>query len=207
MTLRNVAMLLCSLELSAYVLRPRLHWHDRTRAHDAPSSISCCDVAPADEGGLLAGPWWDAFREEAELEAAEVGVVIERMAYAGGTLSIHASGGGIDQLQALNSHLSSFIDAQDEDDALPPFLLEVSSPGLSSSLSSDRDFAAFKGFPVTATMTEPFKGKTRWEGTLVGRDDEFVTVNLKGRLQKLPRALVGEVCLPASKTEAGDPYS
>ena len=166
-------------------------------------------MAPADEGGPFAGPVWDALCNEAREEAEELGLTITKMSYASGKLSVLASGGGLDELQALNTHLSSFVDEQDEAtmEALPPFLLEVSSPGLSSILTTDLDFSAFKGFPVTATTTEPFKDKTVWEGTLVGRDDEFVTINLKGRLVKLPRSIVGEVALPKSKREPGDPYS
>ena len=49
--------------------------------------------------------------------------------------------------------------------------------------------------------------KTKFEGTLVGRDAEFVTINLKGRLQKIPIELVEAVRLPTAQTEAGDPYN
>ena len=87
---------------------------------------------------------------------------------------------------------------------LPPFLLEVSSPGLSAELTSDADFAAFKGFPVVVTTSEEFKSKTQWEGTLVGRDDEKVAVNLKGRKQEIPWAIVSSVRLPNAKRESGD---
>ena len=43
--------------------------------------------------------------------------------------------------------------------------------------------------------------------TLIGRDAEFVTINLKGRLQKIPIELVEAVRLPTAQTEAGDPYN
>ena len=90
---------------------------------------------------------------------------------------------------------------------LPPFLLEVGSPGLSSVLTSDLDFRSFKGFPVTVTTTEPYKNKSSWEGTLIGRDAESVSINLKGRAQKIPLALVAEVSLPGAKCEPGDPMA
>ena len=79
--------------------------------------------------------------------------------------------------------------------------------GVSNTLSSDKDFAAFKGFDVTVTTNAEFKKKTKFEGTLVGRDAEFVTINLKGRLQKIPIELVEAVRLPTAQTEAGDPYN
>ena len=82
-----------------------------------------------------------------------------------------------------------------------------SSPGLATRLESDLDFTAFKGFPVTVTTTEPYKKRTEWEGTLVGRDEEHVTINLKGRPQKIPTALVASVRLPEASTEPGDPLA
>ena len=188
----------------------------RVHAPVTPSSLRCRAsvmtevIASADEGGTLAGPFWDMFCEEAGEEAEALGLVLERMSFAGGKLNVLASGGGVDELQALNSHLSSFIDAQADEEGmaeLPPFLLEVSSPGLSGLLTSDKDFAAFKGFPVTVSTSEPFKSKTEWEGTLVSRDAENIVINLKGRQQKIPKEIVLEVRLPSSKTEAGDPYA
>ena len=92
-------------------------------------------------------------------------------------------------------------------ESMPAFVLQVSSPGVSNTLSSDKDFAAFKGFDVTVTTNAEFKKKTKFEGTLVGRDAEFVTINLKGRLQKIPIELVEAVRLPTAQTEAGDPYN
>ena len=160
-----------------------------------------------DDAGALAGPFWDELQEEALEGAAELGLEIKSMTFVNGKLSVKASGGGVDELQQLNSLLSNWMDTEADEEmveSLPPFLLQVSSPGLSSVLSSDLDFTVFKGFPVICTTSEPFKSKTTWEGTLIGRDDEHVSVNLKGRAQKIPRGLVTEVRMPDAKREAGD---
>ena len=120
-------------------------------------------VVACTDGGLLAGPWWDAFNQEVQTEADALGLTVREVSFANGRLSVLASGAGVDELQQLNSFLSGFIDqsADESVEKLPPFLLEVASPGLSSVLESDRDFAAFKGFPVTVTTTEEYKKKTR----------------------------------------------
>ena len=149
-------------------------------------------------------PFWSKFCEEADAEAEALGLEVTQVSFGGGKLSVSAGGGGVDQLQQLNTYLSGFIDSFDQNDELPPFLLEVSSPGLSPVLHSDADFNAFKGFPVEVTLTEPFKSKTTFQGTLVGRDDEAVSINLKGRLQRIPLGVISQVCLPAAKREAGD---
>ena len=159
---------------------------------------------------LLEGPFWDDFTEEANAEAESLGLSINDIRFRGGKLEVRASGAGVDQLQQLNRHLSEYMDTRAEDDLvaeLPPFLLEVSSPGLSNRLESDMDFAAFKGFPVRVVTTEDFKKKSEWDGTLVGRDAEHVSINVKGRPVKIPAELVSEVRLPDARSEAGDPYS
>jgi ribosome maturation factor RimP len=71
-------------------------------------------------------------------------------------------------------------------------------------LRSDRDFASFKGFPVTVTTSEVFRKKTVFEGTLLDRDCEHVRVSTKGRITKIPRALVAGVALPKAKFEPTD---
>lgn len=73
------------------------------------------------------------------------------------------------------------------------YVLEVSSPGVSSILAADRDFVSFKGFPVAIQTTEPHKGHSRWEGSLVRRDDDFVHLTQKGRPLKIPRSLIAQV--------------
>ena len=158
----------------------------------------------------LEGPFWDEFREFAGEEADELGLTVTSVAFERrATASVLAEGGSVDELQQLNQRLSGFLDNAGGDtiESMPAFVLQVSSPGVSNTLSSDKDFAAFKGFDVTVTTNAEFKKKTKFEGTLVGRDAEFVTINLKGRLQKIPIELVEAVRLPTAQTEAGDPYN
>jgi ribosome maturation factor RimP len=46
------------------------------------------------------------------------------------------------------------------------YILEVSSPGVSKELISDRDFISFKGFSVVATTSTPEQNRTEWRGRL-----------------------------------------
>jgi ribosome maturation factor RimP len=75
------------------------------------------------------------------------------------------------------------------------YVLEVSSPGVSRQLSSDRDFLAFKGFAVLVTSTEPYEGNQQWQGRLQGRDETQIHLSLKGRSFSIPRHLVAKVQL------------
>jgi len=89
-------------------------------------------------------------------------------------------------------------------DVVGRFEIAVASPGIGSQLRSRREFESFRGFPVVVTVKEEYKKKMRFEGTLLERDDENVLLSLKGRVVKIPRTLVDQVCLPKPRYEATD---
>lgn len=75
------------------------------------------------------------------------------------------------------------------------YTLEVSTPGAADVLQKDHEFAAFKGFPVRVTTTEPYKKRDVFEGRLVERSETAVRVGLNGRVVDVPREVVAEVRL------------
>ncbi|MEL6259821.1 MAG: ribosome maturation factor RimP [Cyanobacteria bacterium J06626_6] len=100
---------------------------------------------------------------------------------------------GLDDCERLSIALT---EALDDSDIIPDaYVLEVSSPGVSDILTSDRDFAVFKGFPVQVQLSAPHKGKQTWHGALVRREDDKLSLNLKGRPVSIPRELVQSVQL------------
>ncbi|NJM97594.1 MAG: ribosome maturation factor RimP [Phormidesmis sp. RL_2_1] len=112
--------------------------------------------------------------------------------------NLHQEDTGLDDCERLSNALTEVLD---ELDLIPDaYVLEVSSPGLSDILTSDRDFLVFKGFPVEVQLSQPHKNKQTWQGSLVGRDEQALLLNLKGRPVKIPRALIRSVQL--SREEA-----
>ncbi|MGJ3248016.1 MAG: ribosome maturation factor RimP [Elainellaceae cyanobacterium] len=100
---------------------------------------------------------------------------------------------GLNDCEMMSRALEATLDASD---LLPDaYILEISSPGVSSHLASDRDFISFKGFPVIVTTYAPYEGYQSWEGKLIRRDDEAVYLNRKGRAIAIPRHLVSNVLL------------
>jgi ribosome maturation factor RimP len=100
---------------------------------------------------------------------------------------------GLEDCEQMSRALEQILDASN---LLPDaYVLEISSPGISDSLSSDREFISFRGFPVQVTTSEPVKGKTEFTGSLVKRDETAVHLNLKGRAIAIPRHLVTRVLL------------
>jgi ribosome maturation factor RimP len=97
--------------------------------------------------------------------------------------------------------MSRALDVSLDNTSLLPtaYVLEVSSPGITRQLTSERDFLAFKGFSVVVTTQEPFEGQKQWQGRLQGKDEHHLTLNLKGRGMKIPLAIVATVQLDSQR--------
>lgn len=100
---------------------------------------------------------------------------------------------GLEDCERMSRNLEL---ALDEADILPDaYVLEISSPGLSDRLESDRDFQSFKGFPVQVTSRDPVDGSCEQQGTLLRRDEDYVYLNKRGRTVRIARSLILEVKL------------
>ncbi|NJL46248.1 MAG: ribosome maturation factor RimP [Leptolyngbyaceae cyanobacterium SM2_5_2] len=98
---------------------------------------------------------------------------------------------GLEDCEKMSQALEAVLDTSD---LIPDaYVLEISSPGISSDLSTDRDFVVFKGFMVEVRLAEPHRGKQTWVGQLVRRDEEVVVLSQRGKAITLPRALVTAV--------------
>jgi ribosome maturation factor RimP len=97
-------------------------------------------------------------------------------------------------LQDCEAMSRAFEDALEIAGLIPDaYVLEVSSPGISSVLSSDREFTSFRGFPVRVTTEPAFQGQLHWEGSLIGRDLAAVKITRRGRVIAIPREWVVQV--------------
>ena len=106
----------------------------------------------------------------------------------------------LDECAALSGPLGEELEAAALLDA--PYVLEVSSPGIGDDLGSDRDFESVRGFPVEVLRRESEGEPSRQEGLLLGRDEQAVLLNLRGRTVRIPREAVLQVRLT---TPSGDP--
>jgi len=91
---------------------------------------------------------------------------------------------GLEDCEKMSRALETILD---EAEFFPEaYVLEVSSPGLSTLLTCDRDFVSFRGFPVLIQTHQSYRGHHQWIGNLTGRDEQFVQINQKGRTIKIP---------------------
>ena len=99
----------------------------------------------------------------------------------------------LDDCEKMSLSLEAVLDAKD---LIPgSYVLEISSPGISQQLTSDREFIAFKGFAVTVKTHTPYQNYKEWKGQLQGRDEKAVYINKKGRGIAIPRQLIASVQL------------
>ncbi|MDX2230998.1 MAG: ribosome maturation factor RimP [Leptolyngbyaceae cyanobacterium bins.349] len=103
---------------------------------------------------------------------------------------------GLEDCERMSRALEA---ALDESGVIPEaYVLEVSSPGVSDVLSSDREFNSFKGFTVTVYASEAYGGQKEWTGQLIKRDEAAVHLSLKGRAIAIPRTIITKVQLTES---------
>lgn len=99
----------------------------------------------------------------------------------------------LDECAAYSGRFSEALDAAEL--LQEAFVLEISSPGVSDELESDREFRSFRGFPVEIVSRGNPDGEKRHTGLLLERTDTDVLLNVRGRTVRLPRQSVLSVRL------------
>jgi len=100
---------------------------------------------------------------------------------------------GLNDCERMSRALEASLDGSD---IIPDaYVLEVSSPGISRQLTTDREYLTFKGFPVIVSTSQPYDGQKEWIGQLIRRDEISVYLNQKGRVVEIPRTLISRVLL------------
>jgi ribosome maturation factor RimP len=100
---------------------------------------------------------------------------------------------GLDDCERMSRALEAVLDATE---IIPDaYVLEVSSPGISRQLVTDREFISFKGFPVIVSTSPSYEGQQEWNGQLIRRDETKIYLNQKGRVIEIPRSLITRVQL------------
>ena len=100
---------------------------------------------------------------------------------------------GLDDCERISHALEAYLDAAE---FIPDaYTLEISSPGISRYLTTDREFICFKGFTIIVSTSPAFKGQQEWIGKLIRRDDKAVYLNKKGRTVGIPRSAIAQVML------------
>lgn len=87
----------------------------------------------------------------------------------------------IDDCTALSHRISDVLDALEAEGRDPideAYRLEVSSPGIDRPLTRLKDFADWQGHDARIRLVEPVDGRKQLTGTIVGIQQDSVTVDL-----------------------------
>tara|TARA_A100001015_G_scaffold129329_1_gene143456 strand:+ start:323 stop:790 length:468 start_codon:yes stop_codon:yes gene_type:complete len=66
------------------------------------------------------------------------------------------------------------------------YVLEISSQGVSDELTSERDFKTFKGFPVNVELNQKNSQIKFLNGLLYEKSKDYLAINIKGKIKKIP---------------------
>ena len=66
------------------------------------------------------------------------------------------------------------------------YVLEIGSQGVSDELTSERDFKTFKGFPVNVELNQKNSKIKFLNGLLYEKSNDYLAINIKGRIKKIP---------------------
>ncbi|HWP34382.1 MAG TPA: ribosome maturation factor RimP [Thermodesulfobacteriota bacterium] len=154
----------------------------------------------------MSSPVEEAVRALAEPIAADLGLeVVEvefRREQGGWVLRLYLDKPGgvtLDDCAAMSQELSPVLDAEDLIDH--PYHLEVSSPGATRPLKTDRDFERFRGRRVRVATYEKIAGRKTFIGRLAGHSAEAIELEEEtiGRV-RLPRQAVAKANLELDRT-------
>jgi ribosome maturation factor RimP len=87
--------------------------------------------------------------------------------------------------EAVSNQLSVILDVEDLVPG-PPYVLELSSPGLDRKLTKPAEFERFAGRLARISTIEPIENQKFFEGRLAGVAEGKVQIEVKGRVIALP---------------------
>lgn len=90
----------------------------------------------------------------------------------------------IDDCAQVSRELGTILDVRE---IIPnPYVLEVSSPGLTRPLKKPEDFQKYRNHLVKVKTFEPVEGRRNFKGTLLGLEGDLVRVDVDGQGYGIP---------------------
>ncbi len=99
----------------------------------------------------------------------------------------------VDDCALISRSVSALLDVADP--IAGAYLLEISSPGIDRPLVRPEDYDRFSGFEARIELTEPFAGRKRFRGRLLGTADGEVRLATEAGEARLPLASVARARL------------
>jgi len=109
-------------------------------------------------------------------------------------LFIDKEGGvSIDDCSRISQEIGRSLDV--EDFILTPYTLEVSSPGLTRPLKSEKDFIKYRNYLIKVKTFDPIGNRRRFKGKLLGISENRIGIEVDGGVIHIPLANVARANL------------
>jgi ribosome maturation factor RimP len=82
-----------------------------------------------------------------------------------------------------------------EDFIMTPYILEVSSPGLTRSLKTEKDFMKYRDHLVKVTTNQPIENRRQIMGRLRGVEQEQIQIEVDGKVFLVPLSFIAKANL------------
>jgi ribosome maturation factor RimP len=82
-----------------------------------------------------------------------------------------------------------------EDFITTPYILEVSSPGLTRSLKTEKDFMKYRNCLVKVRTNQPVENRRQFTGRLQGVAEEGIQIEVDGKVFLLPLSFIAKANL------------
>jgi ribosome maturation factor RimP len=79
-----------------------------------------------------------------------------------------------------------------EDIIETPYTLEVSSPGLTRRLKTEKDFMKYRGSLIKVKTVDPIENRRQFKGKLLGVFEERIEIEIEGGVFQIPLSNVGK---------------
>ncbi len=90
----------------------------------------------------------------------------------------------VEDCAEVSGELGAVLEVRDF--VLNPYVLEVSSPGLSRRLKKEQDFNKYRNRLITLKTFEPVEGRKNFKGVLLGLEGEKVRLEVERRIYEIP---------------------
>jgi ribosome maturation factor RimP len=109
-------------------------------------------------------------------------------------LYIDKEGGvSIDDCTHISQEIGRSLDV--EDFILTPYTLEVSSPGLTRPLKSEKDFTKYRNHLINVKTFDPIENRRRFKGRLLGISENRIEIEVDEGIIHIPLANVAKANL------------
>jgi ribosome maturation factor RimP len=105
----------------------------------------------------------------------------------------------VDDCSRISREIERSLDV--EDFILTPYTLEVSSPGLTRPLRSEKDFLKYRNHLIKVKTYEPIENRKKFKGKLLGISEHRIEIEVEGGVFEIPLSNVAKVNLEIDPEE------